>query len=192
MAKPQQVIKLRVTYKDVFSVKGLYKVLRQWLAEEGYCGLDSTDKWIENLYVERIGANGGKEIWIWWRTSKEVDGNFKFILNVDFHLLNMQPSEIMHEGKKMKTDVGEVDVEFYAFLQFDPKGEWDDHFFLSNPLVSKWWLNKAYKRSIDKKAEELYKDAYRLQSAMKQYLELKAFLHEYTGKPFHPYKFPTA
>ena len=192
MDKPKLVINLRVNYKDVFSLKGLYKVVRFWLCEEGYASLDDSDKWMEKLYVERIFAGGARQIWIWWRTHKDIDSKFRFIINVDYHLLGLVNTEIMYEGKKMKTNQGEVDVEIYAFLQFDPKGEWDNHFILSQPMVKKWWMNKAYKDQINKKAEMLYKEAYKLQSAIKQYLDLKAFLHEYRGEPFQPVKFPTA
>ncbi|MBT7902410.1 hypothetical protein HN587_01005 [Candidatus Woesearchaeota archaeon] len=191
MGDKKPVINLRINYKDVFSVKGLYKMVHFWLVENGYCN-DSNDKWIEKLFVERVSNNGMKEMWMWWRTDKSTDSMFKFYFNVDFHFLGITTTEIMYEGKKFKSNSGEIDLEFFTFIEFDPSGKWDDHFILSNSLVKNWWRNKAYKDQFDKKAEELYKDAYRLHSAISQYLDLKAFLHEYQGKPFHPKKGPTA
>lgn len=177
-----------LNFKHIFSIEYLYKRLHEWLIEEGYCTA-SSDKWIEKLYLERISSNGGKQIWIWWRTSKTYsNGFFKFYLDIDFHALNLTSHEIVVEGTKVKTNKGETEVFITPKIELDPAGDWNKNFFLKNPWIQNFYLNRIYKDKIEQAEQELVKDSSRLLGAIKQYFQLESWMPEYAGPSFHPKK----
>ena len=172
-----------MVYNGYFSMSLLYKLVRSWILENGY----GPDKWMEELYLQRE-APIGTEHWIFWRTSKKINSFITYKINVDFHTLGMNKSEMVNEGKKVKTDKGEVEVFFTPILTVDPDEKWKNAWWFKYPAVQQWWLKRFYRIEIDKHEELVIKDAYRLQGIIKQYLDLKGFLREYAGEPFHPIK----
>ncbi len=186
--KPWTVRLFSINFKHIFSMEYLYKRVHEWIIEEGYCSA-SNDKWMEKLYLERISGNGAKQIWVWWRTSKNYPNDFfKLYLDVDFHGLNLQTEEIVVEGTKVKTNKGEVEVFVTAKMELDPKGEWNKNFILQNKYLQRFYLNRMYKTRIESVEDQLIKDASRLLGAVKQYLQLESWMPEYAGPPFHPKK----
>ncbi len=194
LKKPWTVRQFSLNYKDVFSMEFLYKRVHEWLIEEGYTEDGSGprgDKWMERLYLERVGGNGAKQIWIWWRTEKFfLPGNefFKFYLDVDFHALGLGEETIVVNNTKVKTNKGEVEVFVTAKMELDPKGTWNKNFILKNESIQNFFLNRIYKQRIDSVEDELQKDCARLLSAVKQYFQLESWMPEYAGQPFHPKK----
>ena len=60
------ILDLSVKYEDVFHLKNLYKMMREWLAEFGYT--DSSrggvnEKYMETFYLEKITQKAGREVW---------------------------------------------------------------------------------------------------------------------------------
>jgi hypothetical protein len=187
--KPWIVRQFSLNFKHVFSMEYLYIRLREWLLEEGYTEDSSGargDKWMENLYLERIDGRGAKQIWIWWRTDKTyANPFFKFYLDVDFHGLNILTEEIVVEGTKVKTNKGEVEVFITAKMELDPKNEWNKNFILRNKQLQKFYLNRLYKDKIEQVEDELVRDSARLLGAVKQYFQLESWLPEYAGPAYH-------
>jgi hypothetical protein len=192
LKKPVTVRSFSVNYKHVFSLEFLYRRIHEWLIEEGYIDETSgphSDKWVEQLYLERIAGNGAKQIWIWWRSDKTHNNPFfKFILNIDYHVLGLTEQEIISEGQKIKSNKGEVEVFITAKMVLDPNGDWDKNFFLKNSYIQNFYLNRIYKKQIENAEDELIRDCNRLLGAVKQYFQLESWLPEYTGKPYHPAK----
>lgn len=182
----------RIVYKHVFSMAYLYKRCRDWLVEEGYVvdgSKDNGDRWMEKLYLERIAGNGAKQIWIWWRTSRNYPNAFcKFYLDLDFHILGLTSQEIVVRGTKVKTNKGEAEITIIAGMELDPAGEWNKNFILSNSYLQKFFLNRIYKRRLQSFEDELVRDVNRLLGAIKQYFQLESWVPEYTGEPFDPAK----
>ena len=183
----------RLNYKHVFSMEFLYKRIHEWLIHEGYVKEGSGDfargdSWLERLYLERVNANGAKQIWIWWRTFKDVNPYIRFHLDVDFQCLNLTKSEIVHEGTKVGTNKGEVEFFARASLEIDPNGDFKKNFLLKNPTILNWYLNRMMKNHIEQNEKVLMGDYDRILSAGKQYFQIESWLPEYTGKPFHPAK----
>lgn len=189
--KKQWVVRqMSLNFKHIFTFEYIYKRVREWLEEEGYTAAEGGD-WLEKLYVERIDGGGGKQIWVWWRTHKmALPGNsfFKFYLDVDFHVLQLKPHEIMVEGTKVKTNKGECEVFITAKMELDPTGSWDQNFFLKNQWLQKFYLNRIYKDQIERIENELVRDSARLLGAVKQFYQLESWLPEYAGPGFHPKK----
>jgi hypothetical protein len=109
-------------------------------------------------------------------------------LDVEYHVLGMNDTEILHEGKKIKVQKGEVEVFIKAYIQRDPKGEISTLPWMRSKMVKNWFEKRWYKAEYDQELAKLYNDAYRLQHAIKQYFDIKGWIGEYAGKPFIPKK----
>ncbi|MEK6984582.1 MAG: hypothetical protein AABX33_08455 [Nanoarchaeota archaeon] len=174
----------RVKYSDVFSLRNLYIMLHEMLLEEGWRGLEGErdHEDIETLYSENIYQRGihrgGKELWFWWRTEKFSEGKYSgYLLNkldIDTHIVYLQNVEVVHQGKKMTAQKGEIEMFFRARIESDYKGEWDEHKFLRyiKPIYEK----RIIHNEIEKREKELWRDAYRIQGKIKQFLQLRTFI----------------
>jgi hypothetical protein len=186
------VVKLYVENEETFHMKNLYKLIFEWLIEEGFTDIygdtinDPGNP--ETFYMERILGTGAKEHRIRWRCLR-TPGNsdyYRYFLKIDYTTINMKSIEVMHQGYKMKTDRGDVIVNLEAWLQLDYKDEWKDTPFLNRKFIQKLFRNRIYKEQVESHKVDLYKTTYRLQNTIKQYLKLKT-LYE-MPKPFHPEK----
>lgn len=182
------VRKFSIKYKDVFSMRYLYRRVHEWLMEEDYWS-EKSSQWGEKLYLERISGNGNKELWIWWRSSKNYTQSFfKFYMDIDYHVLDLKDKEIVVDGKKVKTHDGEVEVLVTASIQLDPDKSWNKNFILKNFYLQNFFLNRIYKTRIVQAENQLIEDAAKLLGAVKQYLQLESWVSEFTRRPFHPAK----
>ncbi len=166
---------LSVKYEEVYDMKELYKLIRDWLIAEGFAS-DKKDEYMEEFYLEKHGQTSGREIWVWWRTNREPHGSkyFKYFLNVDYHVLGMKDVEIMYKGQKVKAQKGEVEVMLNAYIELLPGKE------LKGPLkmFSDLFKKRIYRKEIKEHEDKYREDIYRLQGHVKQFLELKGFLPE--------------
>jgi len=190
------VPEFKVKYSDVFSLRNLYIMLHEMLLEEGWRGVDNdpdhTD--IETLYSENVYQRGihrgGKELWFWWRAEKFIEGKYsgylKNFLDIDAHVVYLQNVEVVHQGKKMTAQKGEIEMFFRARIESDYRDEkWENHWFLKyiKPIYEK----KILYADIEKREKELWRDAYRIHAKIKQFLQLKTFVP--LPEPFFPRQF---
>jgi hypothetical protein len=189
--KDMLISKLVIENEDTFHLKNLYKLIKEWVEEEGFVdiyGERGGSGNPETFYLERISASGSKEHRIRWRLLKTPNNSnyYRFFLKLDFITINMKSIEVMHQGYKMKTDRGDVIINIEAWLQLDYKDEWKDAPIINSQFFQKLFRNRIYKEQIESHKIDLYKASYRLQNTIKQYLKLKT-LYE-MPKPFHPEK----
>lgn len=174
----------RVKYRDVFSLRNLYIMLHEMLLEEGWLGKDNDKEHadIETLYSENAYQKGihrgGKELWFWWRASKFPEGKYssylKNFLDIDAHIVYLQNVEVVNQGKKMTAQNAEIEMFFRARIESDYNNEWEKHWFLKHmkPVYEK----RVIHVEIEKREKELWRDVYRIQSKIKQYLQLRTFV----------------
>jgi hypothetical protein len=179
---------VEIENEEVFHMKNLYKLIHDWLIEEGYRTIydDPGDENPEVFYLEKRMPGEAKEHRIWWRCIRTPQKSqyYRYFLKIDFMTLNMKSIEVTHQGHKMKTDRGDCIIRIWAYLQVDYKKEWRDHSVLKH--FHKMFMKRVYKAQIESYKIDLYKTTYRLQNIIKQYLKLKT-LYE-MPKPFHPEK----
>ena len=182
------VAKFTVDNEETFHMKNLYKLIHDWLDNEGFKDIYGDRDNPEIFYLERISATGSKEHRIRWRCVKDPTDSkyYRYFMKIDFTTVNMKSIEVMHQGYKMKTDRGDCIMEIEAWLQLDYKDDWKKTPFLNNKIVENLFRNRIYKEQIETHKVNLYKAAYRLQNTIKQYLKLRT-LYE-MPKPFHPEK----
>lgn len=173
------VIYLRVKYKDVFHMKNFYRFIHEWVKEEGYLDEYESDEYIEKLNLDKRSNITGHEIWLWWRTEKkpaQASTYYKYHLWIDYHIVGLEEFEIMYEGKKFKTNRGEVELHLTGFMETDVGGRWKKHWFLRH--FERLYYRRIMKKQWDMHRLELIRDTYRLQEAVKGFLELKRFITE--------------
>ena len=179
-----EIPQFRVKYNDVFSLRNLYIMLHEFLLEENWKGIDGdsdhTD--IETLYSENVYQKGihrgGKELWFWWRAYKSMEGKYSGYLrnrlDIDTHVVYLQTLEVVHQGKKINMQKGEIEIFFRARIESDYNDEWNKHWFLKHmkPIYEK----RIIHAEIEKREKELWRDAYRTQAKVKQFLQLRNFI----------------
>ncbi|MBW3022757.1 hypothetical protein KY308_01490 [Candidatus Woesearchaeota archaeon] len=179
---------LSIKYEDVFNFKELYKIVRDWLIAYDYAS-DKQDEKMERFYLEKINAAGGKEIWVWWRTSKTPHGSkyFRYFINVDFHVLNMKDVEIMHQGTKIKANKGEVEVMINCYLETEAEFQVEKSmlgYFLPWNWFAAIFKKRIYREKITEHKKDLLEELNLLQHEIKTFLELKSFLPK--SEMLHP------
>lgn len=186
------VAKYEIENEETFHMKNLYKLIHDWLDEEGFKDIYySAENIPEIFYLERILGSGSKEHRIWWRSLKNPQKSkyYRYFIKINFMTLNMKSMEVMHQGHKMKTDRGDCVIRIWAYLQLDYNRDWHGEGMRPSgykKFLDKLFRNRIYKAQIEAYKVDLYKVAYRLQSVIKQYLQLKT-LYE-MPRPFQPEK----
>lgn len=167
-----------IALRDVYSLSYLYRLMHEWLLENGYCGGDEDFK--EILY-EHTDLGKGAEIWIKWRLEKKqglsaLPGLFAFNVDINFHILGQKEVEVVVGGKKVKADKGELEIELIGYLLTDPEKKVKDHWFgkhFSDFIFGVFWKGKAKQNE-----RQLQGELGRFQEAIKSYLKLETYLPE--------------
>lgn len=190
--RKKQVAKYRVKYKDIFDLKKFYEDLHEWLKEHGWKDLEDDWDHFETFYLEKIDMAGFKEIWIKWRPYKIPAPNayYRYWLDFDYHCTGLKSTEVVKEGKKLKADKGEVELFITAVMELDIDGKWSKHPFLK--YFQKIFPERIFRRDIEDHQKELYREAYELQSFIKQWFKMKRYLpYEETTSFFPSYAWPS-
>lgn len=186
--------KWRVKFKDIFHLKEFYRAMHEWMTEYGWSSteadgikIEEDNDQFETLYMERIGPQGDKEMWWWWRLQKLPTSNsyYKYHFDIDCHIVHMLSAEVMREGKKLKVNKGEIEINVWAYIEFDYKGEWSKHPILR--MFNKVFPKRIFKKELyDDHKLELYREIYIFQSYIKKWFKLKSFLPYEEIVPFYP------
>ncbi len=189
---------LRVKYKDVFDFKAFYEELWEWCKEHGWKDWEMDLDTFERFYGERITTGGVKEIWIRWRAYKPAEGTpltkqsdkevgyLTYYLDVDFHVLGLSSAEIVKDGKKIKADKGEIEISIRTFIEKNYEYEFANHSFLRHFLDI--FTARIYKQKLEERQRELYREAYVMQTYIKQWFKMKTYLPYVQGENFFPSK----
>ncbi|MBT6774777.1 hypothetical protein HOA91_05405 [Candidatus Woesearchaeota archaeon] len=176
---------MRVKYKDVFNLKAFYEALREWLVEHEWKDLeDGFDHW-ETFYGERISQGGSREIWMQWRPTKNA-GNpqIQYYVDIDWHCIGVSSTEIVHNGKKIKTNKGEVELNVRVYIEKKYEEDWKKNWFLKHFI--KLFTNRIYNQTIELAEKELYQEIYAMQNFIKQWFKMKRYLPYEETKSFFP------
>ncbi|MBT3304031.1 hypothetical protein HN592_01610 [Candidatus Woesearchaeota archaeon] len=177
MPDPDVVADIKVVYQDPFHFKNLYKLIFRFLLDHGYLDKKvSPDTKMEILYSEQVRSGDVKEYHIWWRTKKQPKNSyFLYKIDIDYLGLGVKNTEVLQGDKKHKMQIGEITILLKGTLMLeanDSKGKWETGFLR---YFRNWFRNKWYHAKIEQHEDELYEDVYKLQSFIKEYLELKQF-----------------
>ena len=167
MPKEDGIINTKVMYKGVFDLELLYSKLRDWLLREGYS--DPIEDG-EKKYSEKIKPNG-KQIEIVWESSKgEEQGYFKTVIKIDFYVKGLNEVEVERDGKNIKLDNAEIDLNFSSSVIRNQDDSWNE-----NGLFFKIYERYIIKDKIEHFKIECYKDTTDLIDEAKNFLNLYSF-----------------
>ena len=192
----RQIPMFSVKYKDVFHLRNLYVMMHELLLEEGWLGFDNQQKDltshsdIETLYSENVFQKGihygGKEMWVWWRAQRHQIARpsqyFLDTLDIDWHGDRLSNTEIVHQGKKIGLQFGEIEIFFRARIISDIDHRWEHNWFLKH--FKHIYERRLMHANLEKREKELWRDVYRIQSKVKAYLNLRTWMP--TPELFHP------
>ncbi|HDL02263.1 MAG TPA: hypothetical protein ENH20_00330 [Candidatus Pacearchaeota archaeon] len=160
MAQKKIVYKEKLTQVGYWNYTDVYNMLFGWLKDHGY-------KLKETQYKEKL-SSGGKEIIIKWEAAKKVTDYFQYKIELDWHILTMKDAEVEIDGKKEKTNKGELEIVFKGIIIKDYEKRWEDKPFYK-------FLRGVYEEYIIRKSIEEYEDD--IEDQTKELItDLKAFL----------------
>ncbi|MBW3002936.1 hypothetical protein KY328_03005 [Candidatus Woesearchaeota archaeon] len=180
-----KVAKFKITYAGEHDTKELYKLIHEWLKDHEWQEIQTGNPsdWHEIMYHERVSPSGMTDRWIWWRLEKfSKNRYYKYTINIDFLMLGMSKAQIVHEGRKVKCDNGEINIEIDVKIKLDYKGEWSKHKILTH--FRNIFPKRIFKTDLDNHEKELWRETYDLQGAIKKYLHLRGFLAQMEVEPF--------
>ena len=111
---------LIIKYKDIFDLGEFYTALLSWLDDYGWHDSIENDlcEKAETYMGHVVDKGGGREIWFRWRLKKTPDDSSKidFYMDMAFHGLGLKSTEVVKNGKKIKADKGELEINIKAFV----------------------------------------------------------------------------
>jgi hypothetical protein len=160
MAQKKLIYKEKLTQVGYWDYNEVYIMLYNWLKDHGY-------SLTEGFYKEKL-SGGGKEILIKWEAGKKVTDYFKYVIELDWHILGMKDAEVEIDGKKVKTNKGELEIVFKGTIIRDYESRWEDKPFHK-------FLRGTYENYIIRTTIDEYEDD--LEDATKELIsDIKAFL----------------
>ena len=162
MAQENTILKQKLKHKGFWSFKDLYDFCFSWLQDNGY-------QIAEKEYEEKISGSD-KNVKIKWEATKEVTDYFRYKIKLGWGILGMSEAEAEMEGKKIKTNKGEVKIDFEAVLVKDYESRWEQ-----KPIWK--FLRGTYDKYIirttaEEQAGKLAKDTNELIAEVKAFLNL--------------------
>jgi len=152
MPKDVVVPKLKLRHKGIFNLGDLLKNIKDWLVYNGYG--DEEKSFQEASYTERIKGET-KQIESKWIAQKEVNDYFANVIEITFVIIGLADAEIDAQGRKIKTNTGEVEITIKADLIKDKKESW-------GPFMRQLYENIVIKDRIGAYKTALYGKAYEL------------------------------
>jgi len=160
MGEEKEVFAQTLKHKGFYNYSETYNFCYNWFKNEGY-------SLSEDEYTEKV--SGAKEILIKWKAKKKVTDYFQQIIEVNWHILGQVDAEVEENGKKIKTNKGEVKLAIKAKLKRDYEETWD-----KQPYYK--FLRGIYDKYIMRTTIDEYEDAL-ADKAQKFVEETKAFLN---------------
>ncbi len=160
MVQKKDVYKEKLVQVGYWNYIEVYNMLFNWLKDHGYT-------LTEKMYKEKL-SSGGKEILIEWDADKKITDYFKYRINLNWHILTMKDAEVEIDGKKVKTNKGELEIKFKGTILKDYEKRWED-----KPLHK--FMRGLYEEYVIRKTITEYEDD--LEEVTKELItDLKAFL----------------
>lgn len=160
MGEEKEVFAQTLKHKGFFNYSDTYNFCYNWFKNEGY-------NLSEDEYTEKV--SGAKEILIKWKAKKKVTDYFLYVIEVNWHILGMSEAEVEENGKKVKTNKGELKLAIKGKVKRDYEETWD-----KQPYYK--FLRGIYDKYILRTTIDEYEDAL-TDKAQKFVEETKAFLN---------------
>lgn len=162
---------LRVRQKGIFDMNELYKTMFRWFSQHNY-------DFQEKEYIDKVQPDGGRVLELGWWSYRKISDYVRFRIKVKFLVVGLKDIEIEVDGMKRKTNSGDCEIRFTAWIETDYEGKWE-----ANPITKffREFYNKYIMRSrIEDYETELHEELYELMGEVKAFLNLYKFQGEET------------
>ncbi len=156
---------LKIKQRSVFNLDELYKIMWRWFELYGY-------DMQELEYRDSLEGNS-KHLEIKWKSIKRIDDYLQFVIITNFLILGLENVEVEQEGVKIKTNKGEVEINFSAILEKDYEDKWTDSGY--SRVIRDVYDKYVIKNRIETLEGELYEEIYKLIDEVKAFLNLHRF-----------------
>lgn len=165
MPEKDKIFDSAVKFEGVFSFKDFYKFCYEWLMEETGIGDFQEEKYDEKL------KGDSKEIRVEWVGKKKLTDYFLMEISVKFELITLKEVEVVQDGKKIKTNKGDIKVKVKGFLVKDYGAKFER-------TACKKFLRSTYEKYIipsrvSQFEDKVYGDAEEFLGQAKSYLALE-------------------
>lgn len=164
MVEKNPVFSSKIKYGGIFPFADFYRFCYEYLVEE--LGFDVA----ESVYGEKLSGDV-KNIDVEWKGETKVDDYFKYEIKVVFRIIALSNVEIEKEGKRKKSNKGDVEVAIKGLVMTDYKGEYATKPVrrLMKNIYDKWVIPSR----IEKIEEKLISDCDEFLGQAKAYLDLE-------------------
>ncbi len=159
---------IKVKWKGVFSMSDLYKHIKMWLDYQGYGNEDKTFQ--EEKFVQRMKGDT-QQLEIRWYAQKDISDYFAFVIKMGFFVLGLKDVELEQDGKKIKTQAGEVEIRISSHVLTDRQKKWGEKKGAFQTIYEKFIISNR----LDDYKTNLYSKTYALQDEIKNFLTM----HQY-------------
>jgi len=166
----------RVKFREQFNLKAIYVFMHEWMVEEEWATRNDSE-WPEIFFGQNESALGGTEVWWNWRFTKPPGAGttgpnsyYQWRLNINGHVVLLREVEVVKNGRKIKTNWGEIEVIIDSKVETDYNNKWRKHSILKH--FEDLFRSRIFKAELLKSRDELYRETYRLQTAIKDHLDM--------------------
>ena len=154
---------IKIRQQSIFDMSDLYKIMFRWFTQHNY-------DFQEKQYMEQNSPRG-KHLEIGWETAKKMSDYIKFRIDIKFLVNGLDSVEVEVGGLKKKTNKGDVEMRFDAYLELDYEGKWE-----GRPVTK--FLREIYNKYVTKSRMEDYEA--QIHEELYEFLnEIKSFLNLY-------------
>jgi hypothetical protein len=158
-----------VTYSGLFRCDELYEVIREYFKERGYFHIERKN--------EESVLEGGKECAIILEPIKKFSDYGKAKIRVDMLMRDLKDKTVTVGGSKQQYQHGHVRIRFFAFLETDWRGRYDNQGWL---FLFRTISNKFIRRDLWHSMEDMTrKDCEELADEIRSYLNMNRFKVEH-------------
>lgn len=157
---------VKVKDRSIFSLEELYKLLYRWFELRRYI-------FQEQEYRDEDMGGGKKHLEIKWYAERKIDDYFKFVIEVNFLILDLEKVEIEREGLKVATNRGEIEMRVKAYILKDYDNKWENSAIMR--FLREFYDKRLIRLRIEGYEGELYEETYKLLDEVKVFLNLHRF-----------------
>ncbi|MBU2639762.1 MAG: hypothetical protein KKG75_03610 [Nanoarchaeota archaeon] len=167
MSERDFIIKnLKIKQRALFDMGELYKVMFRWFSRNNY-------DFQEKEYLEAQMEGGAKKLEIGWYSYKKISDYIKFHIDVKFLIIGLTSAEIEVGNVKRKTNQGDLEMRFDAWIEYDYEGKYEKSPLLKvfRDLYNKYII----KSRIEGYEAQIHEEIYELVAEIKSFLNLFKF-----------------
>jgi hypothetical protein len=131
---------MTISYKGLFSIQELYRLLDFWFMEKGYTK--------HELRAEEQVGPEGRNVYLNKEPYRKISDYLKNVIRCEVYCNNVKEVEIERDGRKIRLNQGECNVIITGYLVSDYEKKWEKNavFYFIRGVFDKYvWRHHTYK-----------------------------------------------